>query len=96
MKIVISPDSFKECLSATAVAEHIALGIQKVFPEAILHKIPISDGGEGLLNAIMADTKGRLVTVEVLDPILRKIEAQYGIIEEGLTAVIEMAKASGL
>lgn len=96
MKIVIAPDSFKECLSAAAVAEHIAVGIRNVFPEAILHSIPISDGGEGLLEALMANTKGRLVTVEVLDPILRKIEAQYGILDDGLTAVIEMAKASGL
>ncbi|MEA1784852.1 glycerate kinase [Arenibacter sp. GZD96] len=96
MNILIAPDSFKECLSATAVAEHIAVGIRSVLPEAGLQKIPLADGGEGLLEAILANTKGKRVAVEVLDPLCRKIKADYGIISNGKTAIIEMAKASGI
>lgn len=96
MTIVIAPDSFKECLSAKEVAHYIAQGVLSVFPKAVIQAIPISDGGEGLLEAIMKGREGSLVAVEVLDPLLRKIEAHYGIIEEGNTAIIEMAKASGL
>lgn len=96
MNIVIAPDSFKECLSATEVAFHMAKGVKRVFPQAQVQAIPLSDGGEGLLDAIMLSINGRMVTVEVLDPLLRKIKAQYGLIDKAQTAVIEMAKASGL
>ena len=62
MNIVIAPDSFKDCLSAKEVASSIAKGIQKVYPEAITTQIPISDGGEGLLDALVASTGGKLLT----------------------------------
>ncbi len=96
MTIVIAPDSFKECLTAKEVAHHMTQGVLSVFPLATIHSVHISDGGEGLLEAIMNGKEGSLVAVEVLDPLMRKIEAHYGIIEESNTAVIEMAKASGL
>ena len=96
MNIVISPDSFKDCLPAEKVASSIAKGIQKVYPEAITTQIPISDGGEGLLDALVVSTGGKLQTVRVKDPLLRNINAQYGILTDGNTAVIEMATASGL
>jgi len=96
MKIVIAPDSFKESLSATAVADNISKGVLQVMPEANLAKIPISDGGEGLLEALMKPLQGKLVSVSVKDPLLRNIQADYGILDGGTTAVIEMAEASGL
>jgi len=96
MKIVIAPDSFKESLSAKAVAENIAIGIKKVLPRAETLQIPISDGGEGLLEALVPPLNGTLVTVMVKDPLLRPIRAQYGILGDDTTAVVEMATASGL
>ncbi len=96
MNIVIAPDSFKDCLPAEQVASSIAKGIKKVYPEAITTQIPISDGGEGLLDALVVSTGGKLYTVGVKDPLLRNINAQYGILTDGNTAIIEMATASGL
>jgi glycerate kinase len=96
MKIIVAPDSFKESLSAKAVASSITRGILKVLPEAEIIQIPISDGGEGLLDALVDILKGKRISVKVKDPLFRTIEAEYGIIENGKTAIIEMAKASGL
>lgn len=96
MKIVVAPDSFKESLSATAVAKNIAIGIRKVLPEATLVEIPISDGGEGLLEALIEPLDGTLKNVYVKDPLMRNITAPYGILKDGKTAIIEMAMASGM
>ena len=96
MNIVIAPDSFKECLSAEKVANNIEKGILKVIPKATIVKIPISDGGEGLLEALVKPTGGYLISVEVKDPLNRTIKTSYGILGDGTTAIIEMAKASGL
>lgn len=96
MKIVVAPDSFKDCLSAKKVAENIAKGIYSVFPNAEIIKIPISDGGEGLLDALVEPSGGRLVSVSVKDPLFRNINANYGVLGDGTTAVVEMATASGL
>ena len=82
MNIVIAPDSFKDCLSAKKVAGAIANGIKKVYANAIITQIPISDGGEGLLDALIVSTGGRLQTVKVKDPLLRNINAQYGILRD--------------
>ncbi len=96
MKIIVVPDSFKDSLSAKKVAENIEKGIRKLIPEAKVTKIPISDGGEGLLDSLISFSGGRLVSVEVKDPLLRNITAEFGILGDETTAVIEMAKASGL
>ena len=96
MNILIAPDSFKECLSAREVASNIAKGIRKITPQAAIHEIPISDGGEGVLEAIMTGAGGTRVSVSVMDPLMRKILSEYGILKDKQTAVIEMAKASGL
>lgn len=95
MKIVVAPDSFKECLSSREVSKSISRGIKKVLPLTTIVEIPISDGGEGLIDALV-DSTGKTVLVTVKDPLLRNIQAEYGILEDGVTAVIEMAKASGL
>ncbi len=96
MNIVVAPDSFKESLSAKAVASNIATAIAKIMPEANILQIPISDGGEGLLEALVTPSKGKLIPVKVKDPLLRNIQAHYGILGDGTTAVVEMATASGL
>jgi len=96
MKIVIAPDSFKESLSAIEVAGCIEEGFREVFPDATYVKVPIADGGEGTVEALVAATKGRLVNVRVTGPLGDPVEATYGVTGDGATAVIEMAAASGL
>ncbi|MDL5513266.1 glycerate kinase [Arenibacter sp. M-2] len=96
MNIVVAPDSFKECLSAKEVASNIALGIKKVLPGSLIHEIPISDGGEGVLETLLNGVGGRRLSVAVFDPLMRQIIAEYGILNDNKTAVIEMAMASGL
>jgi len=96
MEIIVAPDSFKESLSAKAVASSISKGILKVLPDAQITQIPVSDGGEGLLDALVEPLGGKRIRVSVNDPLYRIIEAEYGIIDNGRTAIIEMAKASGL
>jgi glycerate kinase len=89
MKIIIAPDSFKESLSAKIVANNIAMAILKIIPDANLVQIPISDGGEGLLEALISPLGGRLISVRVKDPLLRDIQAKYGILKNKTTAIIE-------
>ncbi len=96
MNIVIAPDSFKECLTATEVSENIAKGILNIDPKAKIKIFPISDGGEGLLESLVIPFGGKIISVKVKDPLERNINSQYGILKDGKTAVIELAKASGL
>lgn len=96
MNIVVAPDSFKECLSSKKVANAISRGILKVMPNAEVFEIPISDGGEGLLETILSNTEGRLVSIEVMNPVSSPIKAIYGFLNDNKTAIIEMATASGL
>lgn len=96
MKIVIAIDSFKGCLSSSAIAEAAEEGIRNVMPECEVSKIPIADGGEGTVEALVAATNGSLITIPVHDPLMQPIQASYGITGDGQTAVIEMSAASGL
>lgn len=96
MHIVIAPDSFKESLSALEIANIVEQGFQSVFPDATFSKIPVADGGEGTLQAIVDAKGGRLVAVEVNDPLQRKVTAHYGLVDSDSVAIIEMATASGL
>lgn len=96
MRIVVAPDSFKECLSAAKVAVAISGGIQEVVPEAEIVCIPMADGGEGTVEALVAATSGRLVPAPSVDALNRPIQSFYGILGDGKTAVIEMAAASGI
>lgn len=95
MKIVIAPDSFKGSLSAEEVCNIVESAILKVMPTSTIKKIPISDGGEGLVHSFMNVKDGEIVKIRVKDPLLRDIDAKYGIMN-GNIAVIEMAAASGL
>ncbi len=95
MQILIAPDSFKESLSALEVAEHIAVGVSKVFPEAVIKKVPLSDGGEGLTESLTAAMGGVLEPCQVTGPLGEKVSAVFGWTPDH-TAIIEMAQASGL
>ncbi len=96
MKIVVAPDSFKGSLSALQAAEAIEQGMGKVFPDANIKKIPMADGGEGTVQSLVDATGGQLLVERVADPLGNEIEAEYGILGDRTTAVIEMAAASGL
>ncbi|WP_235282091.1 glycerate kinase [Thalassotalea sp. ND16A] len=93
---MIAPDSFKECLTAFEVASAIESGFKQVFPDANYVKVPMADGGEGTVQAMVDATNGRIVNVYVKSPLGDEIAAFYGILGDGKTAVIEMSAASGL
>ena len=93
-KIIVAIDSFKGCLTSTEANQAASEGILDRMPEAKVVQVPVSDGGEGWLEAFRAAIGGEIVEVNVKDPLMRPIVAQYLI--QGDTAVIEIAKASGL
>ncbi|MCX7705775.1 MAG: glycerate kinase [bacterium] len=95
MKIVICPDSFKGSLGAKEVAKAIYQGMHKILPEANYEILPMADGGEGTIDALLNALGGKKYHAIVLDPLGRKIKAEYAILSDG-TGVIEMASASGL
>lgn len=96
MRIVVAPDSYKGSVSALGVAQAMERGILQVFPDAEVRKIPIADGGEGTVEAMVSATGGQLRKSTVSGPLGEPITAQWGILGDGKTAVIEMAAASGL
>ncbi|WP_156369665.1 glycerate kinase [Duganella sp. Leaf126] len=96
MTFVIAPDSFKESLSAMAIANEIEAGFREIFPDAEYVKVPVADGGEGTVQAMIDASGGRLVELPVRGPLGEPVDAFYGIMGDGKTAVIEMAAASGL
>ncbi len=96
MRIVVAPDSYKGSVSALGVAQAMERGILHVFPDAEVRKIPIADGGEGTVEALVTATSGQLNQTEVTGPLGVKLSAQWGVLGDGKTAVIEMAAASGL
>ena len=96
MKIVLAPDAFKGSLSAKQAADAMHNGVKKVFPDADVLRLPVADGGEGTLEALVTATGGTYETVIVEDPLSRDVEARIGVLGDGETVVIEMAQASGL
>jgi glycerate kinase len=96
MKILISPDSFKECLPAWKVAQALATGWRNVLPDSRLDCLPIADGGEGTLDTLIHATKGTFYDKTVTGPLGEPVNARFGILGNRPTAVIEMAQASGL
>lgn len=96
MKIVLAPDSFKGSFSSLEVIEHLEEVARRHFSPLEVVKVPIADGGEGTVDALVTAAKGEYRTVEVMGPLPEmRVKAKYGIIH-GKTAVIEMAQASGL
>ncbi|ADW71929.1 glycerate kinase [Rahnella aceris] len=96
MKIIIAPDSFKESLSAECAAMAIEDGFRAVFPELEAVRLPVADGGEGTVDALIAATGGHRIDIEVTDPQGHRVRGFYGVNGKGDCAVIEMAAASGL
>lgn len=95
-KIVIASDSFKGSVSSFEVAQSAERAILTVFPDCEVVKIPVADGGEGTIEALIAAMDGNSITCCVHDPLMNLIQVRYGIVGDGKTAVIEMAAASGL
>ncbi|AFK00453.1 glycerate kinase [Cronobacter sakazakii] len=95
-KIVIAPDSFKESLSAMDVAKAIEAGFREIYPQAHYVCVPMADGGEGTVEAMVAATGGQIITTPVTAPLGNKVDSFFGLLGDGETAVVEMAAASGL
>ncbi|MBS4492560.1 glycerate kinase [Cronobacter sakazakii] len=95
-KIVIAPDSFKESLSAMDVARAIEAGFREIYPQAHYVCVPMADGGEGTVEAMVAATGGQIITTPVTAPLGNKVDSFFGLLGDGETAVVEMAAASGL
>ncbi|TGD07447.1 glycerate kinase, partial [Salmonella enterica] len=93
MKIVIAPDSFKESLSADKCCQAIKAGFSTVFPDARYVCLPIADGGEGTVDAMVAATGGKRVSVDGSGPMGEKVTRVYGLTGEGSTAVLEVGAA---
>lgn len=96
MKIVIAPDSYKESLSALEVATAIEQGFREIYSDAEYVKLPVADGGEGTVEAMVAATQGCRVEVTVTGPLGEPVAAFYGLSGDKQCAFIEMAAASGL
>lgn len=96
MHIVIAPDSYKESLTALQVAESIQRGFSEEFPQAQYTLVPIADGGEGSVDAVIEAMQGQSIEKIVRSPLGSFVNAKYGITGDGKTAVIEMSAASGL
>ncbi|MDQ0254144.1 glycerate kinase [Evansella vedderi] len=96
MKIVIAPDSFKGSLSAPLLCEAISKGVKNIIPDVEILKVPLADGGEGTMENLVYSTGGKIIEVNVNNPLMIKVKANYGILGDGETVVIEMAQASGL
>lgn len=95
-KIVIAPDSFKESLTALEAAEAIRDGLRQVWPNAEYVLVPMADGGEGTVRALVDALHGEIITQTVTGPLGTPTAAFYGLINHGHTAVIEMSAAAGI
>ena len=93
-KVVIAIDSFKGCLSSIEAGRAAEEGVKMVYPDAVVVQVPVSDGGEGFLEAFHAAIGGEMKETVVFDPLMRPITTNY--LLHGETAVIEIAQASGL
>jgi glycerate kinase len=97
MRVLLAPDKFKGSLTAMQVAEAMAAGLRRMDPNIELDLCPMADGGEGTVNALVAATGGRFETARVTGPLPEmKVEARFGFLGDGKTAVVELAAASGL
>ena len=94
---VLAPDTFKESLSAEQACQAMQHGIEKVFSDATFIHVPMADGGEGTVDALVAALAGQQIFCEVTGPLLtQKVQTYFGLLDDAQTAVIEMAKANGI
>jgi glycerate kinase len=96
VRIVVAPNAFKGSLSASQAADAIARGVRQVFPDAEVVEVPVADGGDGTVEALVSAHHGAYRSVEVDGPLGDPVSATYGLIEGGRTGVAELASASGL
>ena len=96
MNIVIAIDSLKGSLTSLDAGKAIEIGIKKVYSDAEVSVMPLADGGEGTVEALTLGMGGKLQSIEVTGPLGNKILAQYGILSDGKTAIVEMAAAAGI
>jgi glycerate kinase len=95
MRVLVAPQEFKGSLTAVEAAEAIAAGVRDAMPDAEIDAVPMSDGGAGLVDALLSARGGDGVTTRVHDPLMRPVDAIWALLADG-SAVIEMAAASGL
>jgi glycerate kinase len=91
---LVAPDKFKGTFSAPEVAAAIARGLRSAGREAV--ELPVADGGDGTLDALLSTLDGELRSARASDPLGRELDASFGLIDGGRTAIVEMARASGL
>ncbi len=96
MKVVVAPNAFKGSLSASEAAAAIARGVRQAFPDGEVVEIPVADGGDGTVEALVSAHRGEYRTAKVEGPLGDSVQATYGLIEGGRTGVVELASASGL
>ena len=96
MNIIIAPQTFKGSISALNVAKAMELGVLKVLPDANITLVPVADGGDGTLETLVEISNGDIRPIEVTGPMGDRIGAHWGAMGDGKTAVIEMARTSGL
>ncbi len=94
---VLAPDSFKESMTAEQACQAMQRGIQNVYPDAVCISVPMADGGEGTVDALIATQGGQKIDCEVTGPLAsQKIQTYFGLVDGRKTAIIEMAKANGI
>ncbi len=96
MKILVAPNAFKEALSAREAGEAIKGGLLRALPNSDIIVLPIADGGDGTIEVLVEATDGQFIKKEVTGPLGERIIAEFGILGDGKTAIIEMARSSGL
>lgn len=96
MKIVLAPDAFKESMTARAAAAAMERGVRSVLPSAECVLVPMADGGEGTVDALVSALGGELVSARVTGPTGAPVEAAYGWVEAERLAVVEVAAAVGI
>jgi glycerate kinase len=96
VKVVVAPNAFKGSLSASQAAAAIARGVREVFPDAEVFEVPVADGGDGTVEALVSAHHGTYLTADVAGPLGDPVRATYGLIDARRTGVLELASASGL
>jgi glycerate kinase len=96
VRVVVAPNAFKGSLTASRAAAAMARGVREVFPDAEVFEVPVADGGDGTVDALVSAHRGTYLTAAVEGPLGDPVKATYGLIDGGRTGVVELSSASGL